>query len=146
MRTGLVIALVAATAGLVVAGAMSFTGADPRRDRPCKRYCVSVSPKEGDQETVFRFAGTGWRPGRLVNATYGTPFCDEQECEGVGKITRVRTDQRGRVSFKFREGPSRSGDRAARISSGNGPVRFEQWKGRPFFSELVRRKPPYEAN
>lgn len=73
-------------------------------------------------------------------------FCDGTECDDEGITSRIRTNRQGRFEFKFREGRPQSGDRAAGIASGGGPVGFEQWKGRPFYSPLIRRKPPYETN
>jgi hypothetical protein len=136
MAKWLVTGLLAA-AGILLVVVMSQTNADP--GKPCKRYCITSAEDESDDDvTVFK--GRGWRPRRRVVAVYGT-FCGGTECDDVGVLSRIRTNRQGRFEFKLREASPKRGDRAARVASGDGPVTFEQWKGRAFFSPLIRREP-----
>lgn len=110
----------------------------------CKTFCVTVEPAEGDQETIFTFVGTGWRPRKAVMAEYGE-FCDIEvmracDDEGIGETTRA--DAAGTFRFRFRNGPAPVPDGG----NGNGPVVFEQWLGRPYQSRLIRRNVPYRVD
>ncbi len=41
---------------------------DPRpRAGGCKRYCMTVEPREGPEGSVFRFEGHRWRANRRVS-------------------------------------------------------------------------------
>jgi hypothetical protein len=136
MAKWLVIGVLAA-AGTLLVVVLSQPNADP--GKPCKRYCITSAEDESDDDVAV-FKGRGWRPRRRVVAVYGT-FCGGTECDDEGAISRIRTNRQGRFEFKLRGAPPKRGDRAARIASGDGPATFEQWKGRPFFSPLIRREP-----
>lgn len=109
----------------------------------CERFCVTVTPATGGKDTVFRFVGRGWRPNRAVRAVHG-PYC-EGDCPDIGIVSRVKADRRGRWVFKFRNGPEQPGDREAGIVAGANLSVFEQWKGKPHDSPLVRRKAPHKV-
>ena len=111
---------------------------EPRPSRPS----VSVTPTSGPRGgTVFTFRGRGWRPGVVVEAIYG-PYCTARLCELKGLARRFRPNEQGEFVFRFREGPSRAG-LPAPAAAGNGPVTFEQFRGRRYRSHLVRVRPRY---
>jgi hypothetical protein len=132
----------------VAIGQDSVVSADGTVER-CKKFCVSVEPKNGDTETVFTFSGRGWRPKRKVEAQYSVYCRIQQEpkvvCKPVGLVKRLRADKRGHFVFRFRNGPGKldPNDIPPPSAQGGGPVRFSQWRGRPYHSKRIRRKPLY---
>jgi hypothetical protein len=102
---------------------------------------VTVTPLAGPPGSVFTFHGRGWRPRVVVEALHG-PYCPDPFCETLGLVRRFRPDERGEFVFRFREGRN-----AARLpapaAAGNGPVTFEQFKGRRYESGLIRVTPRY---
>lgn len=134
-----------AAAVLLALGVLDVSGdGGDDEERPCDRFCVTVTPKTGATGTVFRFAGRGWRPDRRVRALHG-PYC-EGDCPDLGIVSRIRTDGRGRWEFEFRNGPRQPGDREAGIVAGSGLSYFEQWRGKPHRSRLIRRKAPHRVD
>jgi hypothetical protein len=130
--------LLVALAGLaLVAGpATAATGQSP----DCRRFCMSVEPRSGPEGSVFRFEGRGWRPERRVTVHFG-PYCRPDEaCPAIAYIGRVRTDGRGRFTFRLRAGASRPGDAERRIVSGGRPL-FTQQVG----EREVTRSPRYRV-
>ena len=125
------------------AAAATKTGQSP----DCERFCMSVSPASGTvDQTVFRFAGRGWRPGRRVVIFYG-PYCAPgAACPAIAYLIRLRTNSRGGFVFRFREGQAQPGDEERHIHSGGGPVTFEQMVGRPPHTRYLRRQPRYEVS
>jgi hypothetical protein len=117
--------------------------------KSCKRFCVFVEPKSGDTKTVFKFSGRGWRPNRRVEALHGL-YCRVQQepkvvCQPAGIVERFRANKRGRFVFRFRNGPGvlDPDDIPPPAAQGGGPVTFSQWRGRPYHSKRVRRRPLY---
>ncbi len=128
--------LAVALAGLALAAgaAVAATGQSP----DCRRFCMSVEPRSGPEGSVFRFEGRRWRPERRVTVYYG-PYCRPDEaCPAIAYIGRVRTNERGRFTFKLRAGTARPGDAERRIASGGRPV-FTQKVG----ERDVTRAPKY---
>jgi hypothetical protein len=125
----------------------------------CSRYCVSVEPKDGNTETVFKFRGRGWRANRPVEALYGV-YCQPTKetakpnepvrgvCFDIGYTERFQTDNRGRFTFRFRNGPGprHTRDIPPPSAQGGGPPTFEQWSGRAYRSRLIRRTWNYRVN
>jgi len=136
--------------GLLACVTVAAVGGDaaPASERPCKRFCVEVSPKSGDTSTVFVFRGRGWRPNRTVEARFGA-YCDVgQACPAVGYLRRVEVDAAGEFVFRFRNGPDSILDDKSLPANGGGPVEFTQrWRcrGKPRRS-VVYRTPGYRVN
>jgi hypothetical protein len=102
----------------------------------CKRYCMSVKPREGPEGSVFRFTGRGWRPNRRVRANFGVYCRPDEACIRILNTVRLKTDATGRFVFRLRAGQEQPGDHARRIYSG----------GRPSFSQrTVTRAPRYRV-
>jgi hypothetical protein len=123
------------------AGATKAPAREPARPQ------VSVKPKTGPPGTVFVFEGRGWRPHVRVEALYGDycPAVEGQVCNSVGHSARISPDGRGRFAFRFREGPGEAGGLLPPAAAGGGPVRFEQFVGRDYHSDVVRRTPRYRV-
>jgi hypothetical protein len=114
------------------ASANQKTGQSPH----CKRYCMAVEPREGREGSVFRFEGRGWKPRRHVQVIYGVYCRPDEPCIDIAYFARVRTDRRGRFTFRARAGDARAGDKDRKIVSGSG---FE------FSQRTVTRKPRYRV-
>jgi hypothetical protein len=124
----------------VLLAAAALTGQSP----DCERFCMSVSPKEGPEGTVFTFKGRDWRPNRRVTVTYG-PYCRPDEaCPAIAYLGRIQTGHRGGFRFRLRGGPEQEGDPAKRIHSGSGPS-FSQRVGRGERARTVSRSPRYRV-
>ncbi|MGH2978941.1 MAG: hypothetical protein ACRDLQ_04815 [Solirubrobacterales bacterium] len=138
-RAGSLVASV--LAGVLIAGC----GESERPDRSDAgdRFCVTVTPKRGDTDTMFRFRGRGWIPRREVTATYGVYCRPGRVCILVAKMTRFRADAEGRFLFRFRNGPRPPADIPQPRDSGGGPVTFRQRTGPPGSARFVSRRPPY---
>jgi hypothetical protein len=122
------------------AAAAVKTGQSP----DCKRFCMSVEPREALEGSVFRIKGRGWLPHRRVEVFYG-PYCrPAQACPDVAYIAHLRTNRRGGFSFRVRAGASEPGDAGRGIVSGGHPG-FSQWRGKPHESRLVQRSPRYSV-
>lgn len=143
MRAWAFIAL--AVAGAAVAGSQ-VAGLSEASSKRCERYCVTVEPRHGDTETIFKFIGRGWRPKQRVFARYGVhcQVSEEVACTLAARLERFRTDTRGRFVFRFRNapGPRHPSDIARPGAQGGGPVAFRQWRG----TRLIQRTPGYCVN
>jgi hypothetical protein len=134
---------------LALAAGLSLpTGAlaDPKTGQSpdCKRFCMSVEPRQGPEGSVFRIKGRGWRPGRRVEVVYGVYCRPDQACIAIAYVTHLRTNRRGGFSFRVRAGQAQPGDRDRRIAPGSG-FTFSQWLGKPNESHLVQRRPRYQV-
>ena len=122
-------------AALLVPGsalAAPKTGQSP----DCRRYCMTVEPREGPEGGVFRFTGGHWRPNRRVTVTYGAYCRPDEACIAILYVGHVRTNRRGGFAFRLRAGQEEPGDAGRRIHSG----------GRPTFSQRgVSRSPRYRV-
>jgi hypothetical protein len=128
------LALALCVAGVAVA--QTRTGQSPR----CERFCMAVEPGTGPEGSVFRFKGRGWRPERRVTVWYG-PYCRPDEaCPEIAYIARLRTNDRGRFTFRLRAGDRQPGDAKRKIVAGAHPV-FEQRVG----ERRVSRTPRYRV-
>jgi hypothetical protein len=143
VRAGAVVPAVALAAVLslpVGAAADVKTGQSP----DCKRFCMSVEPREGPEGSVFRITGRGWRPSRRVSVIYGVYCRPDQLCIDIAYFARLRTNSRGGFTFRVRAGQARPDDRERRIFSGSG-FTFSQWVGKPNDRRVVRRRPRYRV-
>jgi hypothetical protein len=143
VRAGAVVPAVALAGVLslpVGAAADVTTGQSP----DCKRFCMSVEPREGPEGSVFRIAGRGWRPSRRVSVIYGAYCRPDQVCIAIAYFARLRTNSRGGFTFRVRAGQAQPDDQERRIFSGSG-FTFSQWLGKPNESHLVRRRPRYRV-
>jgi hypothetical protein len=141
VRAGAVVPAVALAAVLslpVGAAADVRTGQSP----DCKRFCMSVEPREGPEGSVFRITGRGWRPSRRVSVIYGVYCRPDQPCIEIAYFARLRTNSRGGFTFRVRAGQAQPDDRERRIFSGSG-FTFSQWVGKPSDRRVVRRRPRY---
>jgi hypothetical protein len=123
------------------AGATKAPAREPARPQ------VRVDPKTGPPGTVFVFKGRGWRPHVRVEALYDD-YCPEEEgriCSGVGHGARIVPDERGRFTFRFREGPGDARELRPPAAAGGGPVTFQQFVGRDYHGDAVRRTPKYRV-
>jgi hypothetical protein len=105
---------------------------------------MTVAPREGPEGSVFRFRGTGWRPGRLVRITYGAYCRPDEACILILYIGRIRTGRGGGFTFRLRAGPQEPGDAERRIHSGGRPT-FSQRVRRPGGARTVQRSPRYRV-
>lgn len=135
-----VIALAAVLSLPAGAAAAPKTGQSP----DCRRFCMSVEPREGPEGSVFRITGRGWRPSRRVGVIYGVYCPPGAVCIAIAYFTRIRTNARGGFTFRVRAGEAQPGDRDRRIRSGSG-FTFSQWIGKPGERRLVRRRPRYQV-
>jgi len=122
---------VAACAGATAAVLPAGCGGSPDPDSAgrCTRFCVGVEPARGSTDTVFRFTGSGWIPGRQVTATYGVYCAPGRVCILIAKQARFPADAAGRWVFRFRNGPRPLTDVPQPRGSGGGPVAFRQRTG-----------------
>jgi hypothetical protein len=82
---------------MVLGGAAARQTASSRVDGT-----VSVSPSRGDLATTFRFRGSGWRPRTTLTLTTETEDCTNGDWCAVTPLTaRIRTDRKGRFSYRF---------------------------------------------
>jgi hypothetical protein len=120
----------------VLAAVAAATGQSPE----CERFCMTVEPRRGPEGSVFVFRGRAWRSERRVRVWYG-PYCRPDEaCPAIAYLGRLRTNERGRFTFRLRAGASRRGDTARRIHSGSNPTFSQRARGR-----TVSRSPDYEV-
>ena len=122
------------------AAAAPKTGQSP----DCRRFCMSVEPREGPEGSVFRISGRGWRAGRRVEIVYGVYCRPKEACIAIAYLAHLRTNLRGGFSFRVRAGEPRPGDRDRGIVAGSG-FTFSQWLGKPNESHLVQRRPRYRV-
>ena len=101
---------------------------------------MSVEPREGLEGSVFRFRGRGWRPDRRVTATYGVYCRPDEACIEIAYIVKLRTDRRGRFSFRLRAGEERPGDSEHGIHAGGDPTFSQSTR-----KHTVSRKPRYRV-
>jgi hypothetical protein len=143
VRAGAVVSAVALAGVLslpVGAAADVTTGQSP----DCRRFCMSVEPREGSEGSVFRITGRGWRPSRRVSVIYGAYCRPDQLCIAIAYVARLRTNSRGGFTFRVRAGQTQPDDRERRIFSGSG-FTFSQWIGKPNDRRVVRRRPRYRV-
>ena len=107
----------------------------------CKRFCMTVEPHEGPEGSVFRIRGRAWRPNRPVRVFYGVYCPPGAACPAIGYSGRVRTDRRGRFTFRVRAGESQAGDADRKIYAGGG---FE-FLQRTRSHRTITRQPHYEV-
>ncbi len=105
----------------------------------CKRYCMTVEPREGPEGSVFRFEGRRWRPNRRVNVIFGVYCPPGSACIDIAYFARVRTDGRGRFVFRPRAGAEQPGDEDRGVRAGAEPM-FSQ---RAVSGKRITRKPLY---
>jgi hypothetical protein len=110
----------------------------------CRRFCMSVEPREGPEGTVFRFVGRNWRANRRVTATFGVYCRPDEVCIAIAYVVRLRTSDSGRFVFRLRAGPEQPRDDERGIRSGSTPT-FSQRVGRPGDYRVVRRTPRYRV-
>jgi hypothetical protein len=126
------LALAAALAFPTAAAAAPKTGQSP----DCKRFCMSVEPREGPEGSVFRIQGRGWQPRKRVRVFYGV-YCRPQDaCIEIAYIARVRTDRHGRFTFRVRAGQPQADDENRHIHAGSGFT---------FSQRTVTRRPRYRV-
>jgi hypothetical protein len=135
-----VFALAAVLSLAAGAAAAPKTGQSP----DCKRFCMSVEPRQGPEGSVFRIKGRAWRPNRRVEVVYGVYCRPDMACIAIAYIARLRTNNSGGFTFRVRAGQAQPGDRDRKITSGSG-FTFSQWLGTPNQSHLVRRRPRYQV-
>ena len=133
-------ALIASLAAVLIANA---GGDSAGAAKPCcTRYCIEVSERGDQGDTLVRYVGRRWRPGKLVDAIYG-PECDGERCShDAAEQVQVRANRHGRWVVTLRRGSPKPGDRSAHVIPGFGAVAFEQWTGRRYNSRLIRRRAP----
>jgi hypothetical protein len=113
----------------------------------CRRFCLSVSPSEGEVGQVFFIRGHGWLPNRLVRATFGQPcFSTDPKtpCIASARVKRFHTSRRGGFLFVFENGPGSCKLQGVGVPGGvgRGPVNFRQFgkqAGRKVVVERVAR-------
>jgi hypothetical protein len=123
------------------AAAAPKTGQSP----DCKRFCMSVEPREGPEGSVFRFTGRGWRPNRRVRATFGAYCRPDEACIAIAYIVRLYADRTGRFAFRLRAGAARPGDHAKGIHSGARPSFAQRVVIPGRRSRTVTRQPRYRV-
>ena len=132
MRAILGLALAALLSFPTAAAAAPKTGQSP----DCKRFCMSVEPRQGPEGSVFRIQGRGWQPRKRVEVVYGVYCRPDEACIEIAYFARVRTDRRGRFTFRARAGQPQAGDEDRKIRSGSGFT---------FSQRTVTRKPRYRV-
>jgi hypothetical protein len=142
-RTGAVGFVLGALSASVAAILIAKADGDAAAARPCcPRYCIEVSQYEDQGDTLVRYVGKRWRPGKLVDAIYG-PECDGERCShDAAEQVQVRANRHGRWVVTLRRGSPKPGDRSAQVIPGYSAVAFEQWTGRRYNSRLIRRRAP----
>jgi hypothetical protein len=97
---------------------------------------MAVEPHEAPEGSVFRLEGRGWKPRKRVEVVYGVYCRPEEACIEIAYFAHVRTDRRGRFTFRARAGQPRAGDEDRKIRSGSGFT---------FSQRTVTRKPHYRV-
>jgi hypothetical protein len=131
--------LAAACALALVAGgaAVAATGQSPH----CRGYCITVDPRTGPEGSVFVFRGTKWRPDRRMRVNYGVYCRPGEACPAVALVALLRTNERGRFTFRLRaDGDWVDDDEDTRIRSGGHPTFRQRASGR-----TISRTPRYEV-
>jgi hypothetical protein len=105
---------------------------------------MTVEPREGPEGSVFRFEGRRWRPNGRVRTTFGAYCRPDEACIAILYIGTLRTDARGRFSFRLRGGQEQPGDAERGIVSGGHPS-FSQRVGTPGHVRRVIRAPRYRV-
>ena len=105
---------------------------------------MAVEPREAPEGSVFRFTGRGWRPNRRVRVNFGAYCRPGQACIAILNTVLLRTDSRGRFSFRLRAGQERAVDEERGIHSGGRPT-FQQRVGRPGYRRTLSRRPRYRV-
>jgi hypothetical protein len=100
---------------------------------------MTVEPREGHEGSVFRFEGRRWRPNRRVGVIFGVYCPPGAACIDIAYFVRLRTDGRGRFTFRLRAGQEQSGDEERGIFAGGGPS-FSQ---RSAAGKRITRVPRY---
>jgi hypothetical protein len=143
-------AFVLLLAGIWAASAGAPAGPAAQRDRATFRAvpacvdkppCVYVTPDPElvPEGTVLTYHGQGWRPRKVVEATFGSYCPPDGFCAGVGLGKRFRAGSDGRFVFRFVEAPRRPAGVPGDVVAGGGPVEFEQWSRRPYRGTLIMR-------
>ncbi|HEX6582523.1 MAG TPA: hypothetical protein VF056_02900 [Thermoleophilaceae bacterium] len=102
----------------------------------CKRFCMSVEPREGPEGSVFRIRGRSWRPNRRVEVVYGAYCRPDQACPAIAFLGHVRTGRTGGFTFRVRAGQPQPGDDERKITAGSGFT---------FSQRTVTRRPNYRV-
>jgi hypothetical protein len=97
---------------------------------------MAVEPHEAPEGSVFRFEGRGWKPRKRVQVVYGVYCRPGEVCIRIAYVAHVRTDGRGRFTFRARAGEAQAGDRERKIVSGAGFM---------FSQRTVTRRPRYQV-
>jgi hypothetical protein len=110
----------------------------------CERFCMSVTPSEGPEGTVFTFKGRHWLANRRMTAGFGLYCSPGVACPALAQVVELRTGKRGGFRFQLRAGPEQDGDRENGIHSGSEPS-FSQRIGRRDRHRFVIRSPRYRV-
>ena len=102
---------------------------------------MAVEPREGPEGSVFRISGRAWRPNRRVEVFYGVYCPPGALCPAIGYEGHIRTNRRGRFTFRVRAGQPQPGDDDRKIHAGAG-FEFSQ---RTASQRTVTRKPRYRV-
>jgi hypothetical protein len=124
----------------VLLAAAALTGQSP----DCERFCMSVSPSEGPEGTVFTFKGHHWLRDRRVTAFFGLYCSPDVACPALAQLVTLRTGKRGGFRFQLRAGQPQDGDQENGIHSGSGPS-FSQRVARRDRNRFVIRTPRYRV-
>jgi hypothetical protein len=134
MRT---VALACALALVACGAAVAATGQSPH----CRGYCIEVEPASGPEGSVFVFRGTKWRPERRVRVNFGAYCRPGEACPAIGFTGLIRTNERGRFTFRLRaDGDWMDDDADTRVPSGGHPSFQQRARGR-----TITRTPRYEV-
>ena len=120
--------------------------ADPKTGQApdCLRFCMSVEPREAPEGSVFRFTGRHWRPNRRVRVTFGVYCRPGEVCIDLLNTALLRTDDRGRFSFRLRAGQEQKADAERHIRSGGQPTFQQRIRGR-IRGRTLSRAPRYRV-
>ncbi len=133
-----------ALAALLVLPASAAAAYKTGQSPDCKRFCMAVEPRAAPEGSVFRFTGRGWRANRRVRVSFGAYCRPGEACIAILYTALLRTDSRGRFSFRLRAGQERAGDEERGIRSGGQPT-FQQTVGSPGYRRTVSRRPRYRV-
>ncbi len=126
----------------VCLGGLAYETGSPEASTACKRYCLSVTPKRGDTNTVFAFIGRRWLPHKRVEAIYGRYCAPDKACTLEAHLQPFRTNSRGGFVFRFRQGPEPI-LRGPKPRASGRDISFEQWSRKRYHSKLVMRAVSY---